>query len=567
MTTTGKQPGHTLRNGRALADGFRRATGRFRTRRSSIWLGLGILLGALALRLYHLDHQNLWLDEILSWADSQLPTYWLLRRSAVNVHPPGSFLLLKFWTSLFGTSPAMLRLPFVLSSLLIIALTLHLACLVLPVGVALLVAALLALSPHQIFFAQEARMYTLATALTLGAVICYLRLQQQQLSGWPHRIGFVALFVAALHTHYFTAFILAALNLHFFAQHGLARRLSAAQPRKLATWIGLNVSIALACVPWLLFVISHPAVGRVKQDWRTLITLSDGVRHLRDLFIQMTVGYYVYPEDLSYAYTNYRNYPQAADARQFFAHRFLIFGVGIPVMLGLLLRGIWHVRRHAREILFLFFVPLLLVLGVLVVTQREMVLSRYLMMASPYFWIMVAAGAMSLKTLSRRILVTSPLLLAMSLALLTYYTSPARGSDYRPVARLIAQRYQPGEVIVIDPPFMDRCLLYYLESPSLRWAVINTDSADTTADYLTRHASLPGVWLILDHRSELFRADWPTLRARWPSYVIDREVYFPEQFSKVRVLRLRFDGASEVMHVRKGDEGIGSQGGLVAGRP
>lgn len=545
MATTSERLNFFAHLGAGLADGCRRVARRLRDLERSTWLALGILLLALALRLYHLDYQNLWLDETLTWADSQLPTYWLLRRSAVNVHPPGSFLLLKFWTNLFGASPAMLRLPFALISLLIIALAFKLARLLLPAGTALLVAVLLALSPHQIFFAQEARMYTLATALTLGAVICYLRLRQQQLNGWPYRIGFVALFVAALHTHYFAAFILAAVNLHFFTRYVMARRQSASPPGNMRAWIGLNVSVVLACVPWFLFVLLHPAAGRVKHDWRPLITLMDGLHHLRDLFVQMTVGYYVYPEDLSYAYKNYQKYPQAMDARDFFYHRFLIFGVGLPVMIGVFLRGLWRVRRQASEILFLFFVPLLLVLGVMFAAQREMVLSRYLMVASPYFLLIMAAGITSLKAVWGRILAASPLMLAMGLALTTYYDSPARGSDYRPIAQTIKQQYQSDDVIVIDPPFMDRCLLYYLESPSLWCAVINTDSADTTTNYLTVHASLPRVWLILDHRSQLFQADLQTLRSLWPSYEIHMDARFPEQFSKVRVLHLQFDRPSE----------------------
>jgi len=529
-----------IKIGGVLADGFRRTTVRLGSLQKSTWLALSLLPLALALRLYHLDYQNLWLDETLTWADSQLPIYWLLRRSALNVHPPGVFLLMKFWTNLFGSSPAMLRLPFVLVSLLIIALTYKLTRLLLPAGVALLVAVLLALSPYQIFFAQEARMYTLATALTLGAVICYHRLRQQQFAGWPCRISFVALFVAALYTHYFAAFILAAVNLHFFTQYFLARHQSASQPRNIRIWIGLNASIVLTCTPWLLFVLLHPAAGRVQHDWRLSITLTDGLLHLRDLFLQMAVGYYVYPEDLSYAFTNYRKYPQATDARYFFYHRLLIFGVGIPVMTGLFIKGLWRVRRHASEILFLFLMPLALMLGVMFVAQRQMILSRYLMMASPYFLIILAAGIMSLKTVSRRILAASPLLLAMGLALITYYNSPTRGSDYRPIARIIRQQYQPDDVIVSDPPFMDRCLLYYLEDPSLWRAVINTDAADTTVNYLAVHASLPRVWLILDYRSELYKADAQTLRSLWPRYEIHMDDHFPDQFFKVRILQLQF---------------------------
>jgi uncharacterized membrane protein len=520
-----------------LANGFRRAGARLRSLEWPAWLALSIL--PLALRLYHLDYQNLWLDETLTWADSQLPIYWLLRRSALNVHPPGVFLLMKAWTSRFGASPAMLRLPFAVISLIIIGLAFKFTRLLLPAGVAVLVLLLLTLSPHQIFFAQEARMYTLATALTLGAVICYLQLQRRPFAGWPYRIGFVILFVAALHTHYFTAFILAAVNLHFITRYFKTRHQPGSWPQ-LWSWIGLNAIVALACVPWLSFVLLHPPEGRVRNDWRPVITLNDGLLHLRDLFLQMTVGYNVYLEDLSYAFTNYQKYPDAIDARDFFLHRFLIFAVGIPVMIGLFIKGVWRIRRQASEILFLFFVPLLLVLGVLLVAQREMVLSRYLMLISPYFLVILAAGVVSLKTMPRRILAASALMLAMSLALIAYYHSPTRGSDYRPVAGLLKQQYQLGDVIVADPSFMDRCLLYYLNNPSLWRALINTDSADTTTNYLTVHGSLPCVWLVLDYRSDLFEVNRETLRSLWPSYAIDMEARFPEQSPKVRVLRLRF---------------------------
>ncbi len=531
---------------KALASYFQRATAQLPDLKESTWLTLAILPLALGLRLYHLDYQNLWLDETLTWADSQLPLYWLLRRSALNVHPPGSFLFMKLWTGLFGSSPAMLRLPFVLVSLMIIVLTFKLARLRLPRRAAFLAVALMALSPYQVYFAQEARMYTLVTVLTLGGVICYLRLQQQQFEGWSYRIGFILLFAAALHTHYFSLFILLTLHLQFWVKSFWRQRSPASPPKTMRIWIWLNMGIGLACVPWGLFVVLHPAVGRVQHDWRLLLALKDGVIQLRDLVIQMTVGYHVYPHDLSYAFNNVLRYPGAVDAQYFFFHRFLIFGVGVPVMLGMLARGLWFAWRQASEALVLLFIPLLLILIVMFVAQREMILSRYLMMTSPYFFLILATGVVSLKAARCRILTAGSLMLSMGLALTTYYAVPSRGADYRPIVNVIRQGYQLGDVIVTDPSFIDRSLQYYLSDDSALWeVVINTDLADTTTNYLAMHASLPRVWLVLDYRSDLFPASVPALNERWPSYEIDLDDYFPKQTPKVRVLRLQFPRESE----------------------
>ncbi|GEM_PF-605172 len=500
---------------------------------------LGILVFALALRLYHLDHQNLWLDETLTWWDARLPTYWLLRRSALNVHPPGTFLMVKLWTHLFGSTPAMLRLPFLLSSLLVIWLAFVLARSILSTPIALLAAAVLALSPHQIYFAQEARMYALVTALTLGATICYLRLRQKAPARWRYRVGFALLFVAALHTHYFAALMLAAVNAHFFFHDVRPGR--SPQSMTVREWIGLNASVLLAVVPWTTFVLLHPGIG-VGQDWRPPLSLIGGIKELRDLFSQMTVGYNVYPWELITALVNYRRYPEAADARAFFIHRFLIFGLGVPAMIACFLRGLWLLRRRGEVILWLCFVPLgMLVLGMMMI-RRGMELSRYLMIISPYFAIMLAAGTVSLNPVKWRLLVGGTVMVAMGLALSTYYRTPTRGSDYRPVAQLIRRHYEPGDVIIADPFYMDRPLFYYLSDPRLWRAIIHTTYLDDFTEYLRVRARLPRVWVVLDHRSDLFDVPAERFERLWPTYSIVLDVMFPERFPKVRVLSLASTG-------------------------
>jgi len=70
-------------------------------------LGL-ILLLAFALRVYRLEHQDIWGDEALSihiskMALTEIPT------AGASVHPPLYYLLLHGWTRLSGWSPYALR--------------------------------------------------------------------------------------------------------------------------------------------------------------------------------------------------------------------------------------------------------------------------------------------------------------------------------------------------------------------------------------------------------------------------------------------------------------------------
>jgi len=69
----------------------------------------GIVLGALLLRRYHLDVQDLWVDEAFLWHMATTPDglHALLFRST----PPLHYLLLRVWVALAGEGEAVIRLP------------------------------------------------------------------------------------------------------------------------------------------------------------------------------------------------------------------------------------------------------------------------------------------------------------------------------------------------------------------------------------------------------------------------------------------------------------------------
>ena len=72
--------------------------------RPDVWVILFILLGY-GLRLQQLDFQPLWGDEGWSFyfAGQSIPQLFAL--TAIDIHPPLYYILLKVWLALLGTGP------------------------------------------------------------------------------------------------------------------------------------------------------------------------------------------------------------------------------------------------------------------------------------------------------------------------------------------------------------------------------------------------------------------------------------------------------------------------------
>jgi mannosyltransferase len=124
-----------------------------------------IMAIAAAIRLWGLAAESLWLDETASWWFANRPLHELWGAVPFyEPHPPLYYTLLKGWCALFGDG------EFALRSLSVVPGVLTVPCVYLigrnlcpgprGVWVGLLAAALLALNPLQIRYAQEARAYS-----------------------------------------------------------------------------------------------------------------------------------------------------------------------------------------------------------------------------------------------------------------------------------------------------------------------------------------------------------------------------------------------------------------------
>jgi mannosyltransferase len=248
-------------------------------RRSTVWpllALLALLLLALALRVYRLPAQSLWYDEGVSWYLTRMSPPALTVWTANDIQPPLYYYLFWLWVRLAGTSEYALRFPSVFFGVLTLPLLWVTARRLFGMRAAWLAALLLALSPLHVYYAQEARMYTLLTFLGLLSSYLLLRLLNSQSTNLrsPHLWSYVLTVVAALYTHYFAFFLLAAHILYVLYKGG--QQIRSSRPLKphastsasastststLTLTLALAlISILLLYLPWLPFLLTRYGV-------------------------------------------------------------------------------------------------------------------------------------------------------------------------------------------------------------------------------------------------------------------------------------------------------------------
>ncbi|RUL69611.1 glycosyltransferase family 39 protein [Dyella choica] len=145
-----------------------------------IWLLVIVMLG-LAARLFRIDHQPLWLDEALTLQRIHLDLGGLLADSFSNRHMPTYFLLLRLSSAFFGSGDVWLRVPSALFGAMSAGMAYVIASRIGTRNAGIVAGLLMALSPLQVQYGQEARSYSLVTWLIMVALWGLLRLARHPL--------------------------------------------------------------------------------------------------------------------------------------------------------------------------------------------------------------------------------------------------------------------------------------------------------------------------------------------------------------------------------------------------
>ena len=123
-----------------------------------------VLLG-FSLRVTRLDGQSLWYDEAVTAQVVQQGIGELARWTADDIQPPLYYAAVAGWTQVAGLGEAALRWPSAFFGVLMIVLAFVLARRLFGSAAGLLAALLAAVHPLWVYYSQEARMYTMLTAL------------------------------------------------------------------------------------------------------------------------------------------------------------------------------------------------------------------------------------------------------------------------------------------------------------------------------------------------------------------------------------------------------------------
>jgi mannosyltransferase len=219
-------------------------------RHRSLLLAIGV--GALGLRLFDLGAESIWIDEWSSVVLARSDLTHILRDRSQSVNPPLYFLLLHFWTQLFGDSELAIRMPSVVCGTIAVVLGFAVGRDLFSRFVGIITAALLAVSLFHIQHSQDARGYTLMVMLTLLSMLFFLRLIRSR--GRAPEFGYVAASVMLLYTHAFGVLIVLAQNVFAAAVTVGSEGRTALTLRR---WLVLQAVLVLLFIPWSVFLISQ----------------------------------------------------------------------------------------------------------------------------------------------------------------------------------------------------------------------------------------------------------------------------------------------------------------------
>lgn len=204
-----------------------------------LWVWILIFAVALVLRVIGLGGQSYWVDEAYSIHSAKLDRSLLWGDFVANLHGPLHAVILHNWAKLFGDSEVSFRLPSVLASLLTLPALWHLVRRLAGEKAAWVSVVALALAPMAVWYAQEARNYSMLLLFATLAFLTWLRLLEK-----PGSPGRIALHVLSL----FLGFLsnLAAL----FIIPVQAFWLLGKKKSQWAATLGVWVLLAILLLPW-----------------------------------------------------------------------------------------------------------------------------------------------------------------------------------------------------------------------------------------------------------------------------------------------------------------------------
>lgn len=389
-----------------------------------------ILVVSFIVRVYGLGRENIWTDEGVTIYNSHKSVYHNIEWSVGFAYFPLYHIISSGWEKISGLSEFSVRFPSVLFGTLSVFLIYEIAALLFNKKIGLYSAAIMALSPFNVYYSQEARVYSFFLLLSLLSIYHYIKYAK---SLRTKDLGYYFIYsLLILMSHAAAIFILVFQNIHYFA---FVRK-------NLKRWIFVQFSIFALFLP-LLFLI----LGRVAELSDYLIVPKPGIITLLRTFYIFSAG---------------STYKLSA----------LIFGSIISLIFGvLLLKSALIIANHiikkdSQKISDAAFVALWLTMPIIFVVIQSYALDsfyfeRYAIASSASLYILISIAANSLKKRAQRIVMAAIVLLSLSLLYIDFMTSDK--GEWKDIAKYIRQNKGPKDALILHVPNSIYPFVYYYD--------------------------------------------------------------------------------------------------------
>jgi uncharacterized membrane protein len=418
---------------------------------------VAIFLLGFGLRVYRLDEQGLWWDEIYTVARAAMSVPELIENLFESrVHLPLYFMLTQVWSEI-GRSSFIIRYFSVVMGVLTLPLMYASGRLLAGRKVGLLAAFLLAISPFHVWYSQEARMYTFLAFNALAANYFLLRLfRQESRRDW---IGYAVTLTLTMYSHYLGALLLIA-HYVFFSLHYRHDKV------RFKHWFMSAFVAGALFSAWFLAVFFISSFTQASISWIAPVRWFEPLVTLLAFASGRTID------------------PQ----RPFYYLPFFAYLLATLVSLPYLRRTNTITFHHlaARLLWSWLFVPLALLtlisLDWSIPDQRFVYMDRYIISLLPAFVLLAAWGVVGItqQQKARRWLVFVFLGLVLAptlLSLRNLYNDPTYGrEEWRTAVAHMTTQQQSGDLLLLTPGQI--LPLAYYENQQLARLVLPTDPTE-----------------------------------------------------------------------------------------
>lgn len=401
---------------------------------------LTIFILAIGIRIYRLDFLNLWRDEAYSVVTATHSLKEIIRLSGSDTMPPLFDLMLHLWINLFGSSETSVRMPSLLASLGTGVFTMLIFKKHLPKSNPITIALLFTVNIVSIFFAREARVYSLLTFFTTGALYFYMLIYKVEMSVRSRTIVFFYILFTTLSLYSHSLAIIPVFIQVLFL---LIRSKQTNKPMRtfLKYWVPIFGIIVLLWSPWIITFISQ--AQRVGSDfWLTFSPINSP------------------QETISGLVNGIRLFTQSKFT---FAQSFFTFSL-IGLSMWGTLKGIQ--KKHNFPLYIFLWGPLVFMFFVSFV--RPILYVRYTSYLYPLLVLIISEAIVSIQTKYLRILVLLIIVFMNLTFYFNYIETPDSKPHYQEMISFVVENSSSKDVVLHKTALSYFPTKYYLEKePSL----------------------------------------------------------------------------------------------------